>query len=127
VINLERNPFIKKSDLQKDEHFPIYVFFNLIKEGDFLEVCKNFSKGIGQGIEVAVCLFLDDVDIEANEFDGVEFSLHSGEEIVVDYSTFYWYLNKACQRYIELHPADNEEVKEYLNMIKVKFDIFPKS
>ncbi len=123
---MERNPFIKKLDLQKEEHFPIYVFFNLIKESEFLEVCKNFSKGIGKGIEVAVCLFLDDVAIEANKLGGVEFSLHSGDEVVVDYSTFYWYLNKACQRYVELRPADNEIVKEYLNLIKVKFEIFQK-
>lgn len=123
MIGLERNPFIKKLELQKDEHFPIYVFFNLIKESEFLEVCKSFSNGVGQGIEVAVCLFLEDTAIEANKIRGVEFSLHSGEEIVVDYSTFYWYLNKACQRYAELHPADNEKIKEYLNVIKVKFDI----
>lgn len=69
--------------------------------------------GIGQGIEVAVCLFLDDAE-------GVEFSLHSGEEIVVDYSTFYWYLNKACERYVLLHPADGEKVKEYLDTIEAK-------
>ena len=117
MITLERNPFIKKTDLQKEEHFPIYVFFNLINENEFLKVCENFSKGIGQGIEVAVCLFLD----EEKKQGDVEFSLHSGEEIVVDYSTFYWYLNKACQRYVKLHPTDNDKVKEYLNKIKIKY------
>lgn len=114
---MEKNPYLKKLDLKKDDHFPIYVFFNLIKEKEFLEVCDNFSKGIGQGIEIAVCLFLDDIN------RGVEFSLHSGEEVIVDYSTFYWYLNKACQRYVELHPTDNQKIKEYLSSIKTKFTI----
>lgn len=115
---MEKNPYIKKSDLQHKEHFPIYVFFNLIKEKEFLEVCNNFSKGIGQGIEVAVCLFLDDVNTKTGKIGDVEFSLHSGEEVVVNYSTFYWYLDKACQQYIELHPTDSQKVKEYLNKIK---------
>lgn len=120
---MEKNPYIKESELRQKEHFPIYVFFNLIKDKEFLEVCNNFSKGIGQGIEVAVCLFLDDVDLKAGEIRGVEFSLHSGEEVIVNYSTFYWYLNKACQRYLELNPADSQKVSEYLNKIKSRFAI----
>lgn len=111
---MEKNPFIKLTDLQEEEYYPIYVFFNSINKNKFLKVCENFSKGIGQGIEVAVCLFLDDVV-------GVEFSLQSGEEVVVDYSTFCWYLNKACERYVMLCPADNEKIKEYLEIIKFKF------
>lgn len=118
---MEKNPYIKKSELRQKKHFPIYVFFNLIKEKEFLEVCNNFSKGIGQGIEVAVCLFLDDVNIKSGEIGGVEFSLHSGEEVIVNYSTFYWYLNKACQRYLELNPADRQKVSEYLNKIKSRY------
>lgn len=120
---MERNPYIKEYDLQQEEHFPIYVFFNLIKEKEFLEVCNNFSKGIGQGIEVATCLFLDEADNNENKTGGVEFSLHSGEEVEVNYSIFYWYFNKACQRYVELRPDDGQKIKEYLNTIKFRFNI----
>lgn len=119
---MERNPYIKESDLQREEHFPIYVFFNLIKEKEFLEVCNNFSKGIGQGIEVATCVFLNEADDKKNKTGRVEFSLHSGEEVVVNSSIFYWYFNKVCKRYVELRPDDGQKTKEYLGIIKFRFD-----
>ena len=120
---MEKNPYIKKMDLQKEEHFPIYIFFNLIKEREFLHVCDNFSKGIGQGIEIAVCLFLDEAETKTDKYGSVEFSLYSGEEVIVNYSTFYWYLDKACQRYVELHPNDEQKIEGYLNAIKSRFSI----
>jgi len=121
VINLELNPYIKESDLLTETHYPIYAFFNIIPENDFIEVCENFSKGIGRGIEFAVCLFPNDIDIPSEKFDGVEFSLHSGEEVVIDYSTFYFYLKKACERYLHLHNSDKEKLISLLEKIKQKF------
>ncbi len=118
---MERNPYLKESDLKEKEHFPVYVFFNMISENSFLDVYESFSKGIGRGIEFAVCLFPDDIDIPSEKFDGVEFSLHSGEEVVIDYSTFYFYLNKACERYLELHNGDKEILKTLIEKIKQKF------
>ena len=107
----------------QQEHFPVFVFFNMISDNDFLDVCESFSKGMGRGIQFAVCLFSDDVDIELDKFDGVEFSLHTGEEVVVDYQTFYYYLNKACERYIQIHPdpVNKNKIEILLGIIKERF------
>jgi hypothetical protein len=124
---LEKNSYIKESDLKRKEHFPIYVFFNMMSESDFMDACESFSKGIGRGIEFGACLFPDDVDIEADKFDGVEFSLYSGEEVVVDYQTFYYYLSKACECYIKTHQADEEKIEMLLEKIKERFKCKSKS
>jgi len=108
--------------MKQKKHFPVYVFFNMISENDFLDIYESFSKGIGRGIEVAVCLFPDNVDIETDKFDGVEFSLHSGEEVVIDYSTFYFYLNKACKRYLQIHNSDQKKLMALLRKIKQRFN-----
>ena len=118
---MEKNPYIKELNLRQKDHFPVYVFFNMISENNFLDVCESFSKGIGRGIEFGVCLFPDDIDIDSDKFDGVEFSLHSGEEVVVDYKTFYYYLNKACERYIQTHPVDKPKIEILLEMIRERF------
>ena len=56
-------------------------------------------------------------------FDGVEFGLHNGEEVVVDHATFYYYLQKSCDVYLSEYPQDKEVITSLLQKVKDRFDI----
>ncbi|WP_042473908.1 ribonuclease toxin immunity protein CdiI [Bacillus ndiopicus] len=104
-------------DLLKAEHFPIISFFNAIPESDFLEIIEQFSLDIGRGINDAVCIFPTDLDPGEELFEGVMFSLYD-EEVIVDNETFLYYLEKACQVYLEDYPDKKNIVDIYFEKIQ---------
>ena len=86
---MKRDFRIDKSDLLNNNHFPIKAVFNSIPDSTFVRTITPLSEGIGFGVEYGACIFpndLDDYDIATQgTFDGVQFGLHNGEEITVDY------------------------------------------
>ncbi|MBC1529079.1 hypothetical protein HCJ07_01760 [Listeria booriae] len=118
---------LKDADLLDSSHYPVQAVFNMISDSRFTKIIGYISEGIGFGEEYGACTFpgdLDEYDIANGEgFDGVEFGLHSGEEIILDYQTLYIYLNKACENYIEKHPEANTQIQEYLEKYKKKYNI----
>ena len=114
------NGLILESDLIQKDYYPVYAFYSCIPQSEFLEVCESFASGIGRGFNFVVCLFPDGVDLLGDKFDGVKFAFQKGEEVVVDYSTFYRYLNVACERYVEKNPA-NKGIQALLGRVKTRF------
>ena len=94
----------------------------MLSERNFTEVCEGFLRGTGRGIEYAVCLFPNDIDIESERFEGVEFSLHSGEEVIVDYAVFCHYLGLVCNRYILSNGDSRGTVALLLDKIRQKYN-----
>ena len=118
---------LNDSDLLSDKHFPISDVFNLISDKSFVETISPLSEGVGFGVEYGACTFsgdLDEFDIATRgTFNGVEFGLHNGEEIIVDYQTFHYYLKKACECYVEDFPDDKEKIEEILEKVREKFNL----
>jgi hypothetical protein len=118
---------LHKGDMLKDTHSPVIGFFSVISdESRFIRIIDHLSNGIGYGFEFAVCLFPEDIDVEAEKFgDGVEFSLHSGEAVVVSYEEFYYYLNKACKNFLKMHPEENAEdtIHAILEKVRKRYNI----
>ncbi|MBC1232567.1 ribonuclease toxin immunity protein CdiI [Listeria booriae] len=124
---MKNETWLKDADLLDSSHYPVQAVFNMISDSRFTNIIGYISEGIGFGEEYGACTFpedLDEYDIANGEgFDGVEFGLHSGEEIILDYQTLYIYLNKACENYIEKHPEANTQIQEYLEKYKKKYNI----
>ncbi|MBC2178520.1 hypothetical protein HCB27_18115 [Listeria booriae] len=124
---MKNETWLKDGDLLDSSHYPVQAVFNMISDSRFTKIIGYISEGIGFGEEYGACTFpgdLDEYDIANGEgFDGVEFGLHSGEEIILDYQTLYIYLNKACENYIEKHPEANTQIQEYLEKYKKKYNI----
>ncbi|HHV09430.1 MAG TPA: hypothetical protein GXX75_04005 [Clostridiales bacterium] len=118
---------LNDSDMLNSSHFPIKAIFNSISDNTFVRSITPLSEGIGFGVEYGVCIFpndLDDYDIATlGTFDGVQFGLHNGEEVTVDNETFYYYLNKACESYLEAHPQDKNSIETILQKVKVNLKI----
>jgi len=118
---------IIENDSLDENHFPVIAVFNEIANEYFVETISSLAEGIGFGVNYGRCFFKRDfeesgISIDEN-FDGVEFGLHNGEEIVVDYKTLFYYLNLACKSHIEDFPQDREEVEKILRKVKERFNL----
>ncbi|MEC3605680.1 ribonuclease toxin immunity protein CdiI [Bacillus glycinifermentans] len=113
---------ISKSQQLKEEHFPVKAFFNAISDSYFIEVIESMSQGIGYGINDADCTFPGDLDPGEEIFEGVEFSLLD-EEVIVDYSTFFYYLKIACDSYISDFPQYKGKIESFLKVIAQKYNV----
>jgi len=117
-----------EKDMLAENHFPIQAIFNSISGSLFIETISSLVHGIGFGVEYGACIFsndLDEYEIASREevLDGVEFGLHNGEEVVVNYQTFYYYLRKACESYVEEFPDDKEKTKVILKSVVDRFNL----
>ena len=84
--------------LDKD-HLPI-IIINEIRNTGFRRTLEHLSQGIGFGVNGGTCTFPEDLDEYAiangEMFDGVHLFFCSGDEIILSYETFYYYLKIAC-------------------------------
>jgi hypothetical protein len=116
---------LHKEDMLKDTHLPVIGFFSVISEkDDFIRIIDHLSNGIGYGYEFAICLFPNDVTVDSEKFgDGVEFSLHNGEAVVVSYEEFYYYLRKASMNYLKKYPEEKDVINRILEKVRKRYSI----
>lgn len=116
---------LHEADMLRDSHFPVVAFFGEISgEMRFLRIIGILSESVGYGCNYAVCTFPDDIEAEAEKFgDGVEFSLHSGESVVLSYEEFYWYLAKACENYLKKYDIGAGEIQSILAKVRQRYNI----
>ena len=124
---MKRQYRLVDADMLNTDHFPIRAVFNSISDNSFIKTISSLAEGIGFGVEYGACTLpadLDEFEIATRgTFDGVEFGLHNGDEIIVDYKTFYYYLNTACECYKKDFPNDREEIDEILEKVRAKFGL----
>lgn len=122
---MKREFRLKDDDMLKENHFPVKAIFNMVNGERLLKVLTGISEGKGFGENYGACVFPDDLDeyeIATNGiFDGVEFGLHNGEEIVIDYKEMLYYLSKICNDYISDYPESKFEIEKLLEKYKEKF------
>lgn len=118
---------IEDEELLNKKHFPIKALFDMLSDIRFVQVMEGISKGIGFGENYGACVFwndLDDYDKENNEeYDGAEFGLHNGEEIIIGYQDLLYYLIIVCNKYCTQFPERTEEINKILDNYKKKYRI----
>lgn len=116
---------LNENELLDKSHFPVLMVMNMISEKRFLGILESISKGTGFGEEYGACTLPDDLDefdkANGEELDGVEFGLYSGEEVVIDYQTFYYYLKNLCDKYIKNNLEQTDKVNGFLKDYANKF------
>jgi hypothetical protein len=116
---------LNEEELLDKSHLSVLRVMNMISEKRFLGVLEAISRGTGFGEEYGACTMPDDLDefdkANGEELDGVEFGLYSGEEVVIDYQTFYYYLKIICDKYMKKNIEQTNKVKELLMAYSNKF------
>lgn len=116
---------LEEKELLDENHFPVLIVLNMISEKRFLGILEAISQGIGFGEEYGACTMPDDMDdydkSNGECLEGIEFGLHSGEEVVIDYLTFYYYLTIISEKYIKRHVNHEIIVKGFLKDYTNKF------
>lgn len=118
---------IKDIELLTQNHFPVKVLFDMVSDVRFVKVIEGISQGIGFGENYGACVFwndLDDYDKENNEeYDGVEFGLNNGEEIIICYQDLFYYLTIVCDKYCREFPEKTKPINIMLENYKEKYMI----
>ncbi len=113
------------NELLDDSHMPVLMVMNMVKEKRFLEVLKALSKGNGFGEEYGACTLPEDLDdfdkANGEDLDGAEFALYSGEEVVIDFKTLYYYLKILCDKYVKYHMEQTDIVNGLLDDFSDKY------
>ncbi|MCM1057124.1 MAG: ribonuclease toxin immunity protein CdiI [Firmicutes bacterium] len=116
-----KNCRLDHNDLLDDSHLPVLMVMNMISEERFLTILKAINGGNGFGEEYGVCTLPNDLDefdkANGERLDGVEFALYSGEEVVIDFETFYFYLKILCGKYVK----DNFEQVDVVDRLLEEF------
>lgn len=125
---LKRLDLLTESDLLSDEHYPVQMIFNDIYVDQFADIVINYiARGHGFGTEYGACVFPDDLDeydiATGGMFDGVEFGLHNGEETLLDYDTFFYYLKKVCERYLIEKLNETDVIRTALRDFQFRYNI----
>lgn len=107
---------IHDNELITNKHFPVKALFDMVSDDRFKYVMHSISNNHGFAENYGACLFwndLDDYEKENNLFyNGAEFGLHSGEEVILDYKEILYYMKLVCKRYCVEHPEDCNELME---------------
>ncbi|WP_241503518.1 ribonuclease toxin immunity protein CdiI [Bacillus safensis] len=111
---------ILETQMLRYEHFPVVVFFNAITDDSFVNIVQHLSTGVGYGINDVDCTFPNDLEPGEEPFHGVLFALHD-DKVIVDYQTFYYYLEQASNTYITEYPQDKKTISEVLRKVFEKY------
>ncbi|WP_250151147.1 ribonuclease toxin immunity protein CdiI [Photorhabdus akhurstii] len=107
-----------KVDYNNDPEWVMKEFFNSIYlQRKFLWALPFIVKKCGCCVNETDCTFPDLEDSDpAYHFEGIMFSVYSGE-IIVPESVGFEYVRMACEKYLQLHPEDADQVNSLLTQL----------
>ena len=124
MVNIFR---IEEDELLNKNHVPVKALFDMVSDARFVKVIEGISKGTGFGENYGACVFwndLDDYDKENIEkYEGAEFGLNNGEEIIIGYLDIFYYLKIVCEKYCKKFPEDSQKINVLLKNYKEKYVI----
>ncbi len=104
--------------LNETHHYIVTMFFLLQNKNDLIEKLWIMSKGKGFGYHFCICTFPNDLDeyeiATQGTFEGVQFAIQTGGEVVITNEELIYYVRLVCRRYIEKYPEEVEEIRSIL-------------
>lgn len=102
---MKRDFRIEEKELLSPNHYPVKVLFDMVSDERFEKVVKGLCNKTGFGENYGACVFwddLDDYDKTCTEFyEGAEFGLNNGDEVIISLKELLYYLNIVCNKYIQ--------------------------
>lgn len=119
---------IEDNELLQQNHYPVKVLFDMVSGERFKRVILGICNNVGFGENYGACVFwddLDDYDKSNTEFyEGAEFGLNNGEEVIINKKELLYYLDIICKKYCEDYLEDKEEIIKLLDIYKEKNQIY---
>ncbi|WP_273130521.1 ribonuclease toxin immunity protein CdiI [Bacillus weihaiensis] len=109
----------------------VNLYYIHMGDAKFLRTLKAYSEGQGYGDEYARFVFANYYEKWEEDYfgeEGIAYYINSpvvdeDKEVILDYQTFYQFLEEDCELYVQSHPADLETVNDYLAKIKERYNI----
>ena len=121
---MSRDFRMKDNEMLADTHFPVKAMFDMVADYRFMEVVEALSNNRGFGENYGACNFWNDLDDYDKEntpyYEGAEFGLHNGEDIIIGHKELLYYLEIACAGYCEDHPEDAKTINRYIELYKAR-------
>lgn len=118
---------IEDNELLQQNHYPVKVLFNMVSDERFKRVILGICNNVGFGENYGACVFwddLDDYDKSNTEFyEGAEFGLNNGEEVIINKKELLYYMDIVCKKYCEDYLENKEEIIKLLDIYKEKNQI----
>lgn len=115
---------IEDNELLQQNHYPVKVLFDMVSDERFKRVIFGICNNVGFGENYGACVFwndLDDYDKSNTEFyEGAEFGLNNGEEVIINHKELLYYLDIVCKKYCEDYLEEKEEIIKLLKIYKEK-------
>ena len=117
--------YLKEEDLLKPEQFPAVALINEAANSDLFEFVENLNRGIGSGYDYSNCSFWNEMDeydqLFTPRFDGLLLNNESGEEIIVPYKDFLYYLEILYSRLMHTNFSRLSDLRNLLDNCKTKY------
>ena len=124
---MKRNFRIEENELLNKKHFPVKALFDSVSDARFIKVIAGLAKGMGFGENYGACVFWDDLDDydkeNTSQYDGAEFGLHNGEEVIIGYKDLLYYLTIVCNKYYEDYPEAEVIIGSLLTEYKLRYEL----
>lgn len=118
---------IEENELIDQKHYPVKVLFDMVSDDRLKKVILGICNNIGFGENYGACIFWDDLDdydkTNIKYYEGAEFGLNNGEEVIISYKELFYYLKIVCKKYCKNHPSDKKEIEQWLKNYQYKYDL----
>lgn len=108
----------ERIDYERDDKWVMKDFFNSLNlQGKFIYGVSKAIDKCGFVINEIYCHFPDIEEIDPDfHFEGMMFGVWEGE-IIVPEAVGFTYIRLACEKYLQLHPEDTDQVSALLTKI----------
>ena len=117
--------YIKEEDLLRPKHFPVAPLLNEACYFGIIEFLQALAHGFGSGYDFSSCTLWDELDeydqAHTTKFEGLLIDTESGEEIILSYKDFLYYLELLYDRLKADKFSRLSKVRELIDEFKAKY------
>lgn len=114
---------IEENELLDANHYPVKVLFDMVTDNRFKEVILGLSNKRGFGENYGACNFWNNLDeydkINTEKYEGIEFGLNNGDEIIITYEELFYYLKIICKKYCDAYPNEQRDIIKILKLYEM--------
>ena len=113
---------IEENELLSSNHYPVKVLFDMVSDTRFEKVLYGLCNKQGFGENYGACVFWDDLDdydkTNTDFYEGAEFGLNNGDEVIISLKELLYYLNIVSNKYSEEY-GNKDYIQKWIEQFKI--------